>query len=128
MRHRWAAVMVLLASVLLHLFVPQSTPDRVAAVETSAAPTAGALGGTAQAEAVREPCPCEEDASVRHVAVRSPRTAGTAGAGGQAPAGAPAQACTGARDPGESGSSRAGDGPGADAAGPTAPALQTFRC
>lgn len=122
--------MVLLASVLLHLFVPESAPDRVAAVETTVAPTAGALGGTAEAgaETVQEPCPCAEDASVRHGAVRSPRTAGAAGAGGQGPAGAPVQACAVVRDDTETGPPRAGHRPGADASGPTAPGLQTFRC
>ncbi len=122
MRRRWAAAAVLLALALLHLVGPQRAgfaepvPDRGTAAPAAVADEAGA------------PDPREADTASRPVAARSPRSAGTAGAGDDVPVGAPARV----RAAGQDGTTDRPPGrvraAGADEAVRGVPALQTFRC
>ncbi|MFG3161228.1 hypothetical protein ACGFY8_15245 [Streptomyces sp. NPDC048232] len=74
MRRRRAAAAVLLAWALLYLLTPRP-PVLAEASAERAAVTVAVVADTAG-----EPGPCEEDSRARHVAVRAPRAAGTAGA------------------------------------------------
>jgi hypothetical protein len=134
-RCRWAAAVVLLSSVLfLHLFAPAPAPDGGTAVRTAVAVDTGVRGEAPSvgsegvgSEGVGQPCPGEEDASLRRLVTRSPRTSGAAGAC-QMVAGAAVRAS--AVGPGGTDIRRAGvaPGPGAGGSARSAAELQTFRC
>lgn len=130
MRRRWAAAAVLLAWALLYLVATRPPgpaepgPDRDTAGVSAEATVTVAVA----VEEAGEPGPCEENPVLRHVAVRSPRTAEAVGADDGAATCAPAPVCTpwpggtGLRPTGSSGGPQAGGG----ARG--APESQTFRC
>ncbi|MFE6196223.1 hypothetical protein [Streptomyces sp. NPDC057838] len=130
-RRRWAAGAGLLACLLmLHLILPGPAGDGRVPVTVTAADTErpdasadrpdASPGG--EAEAAGEPCPCEEDPSVRRSVARTPRPAGAAGAAAVT-AGAPRA------DRGGSGlAAVTGRCPVPDAAVPGAVELRAFRC
>jgi hypothetical protein len=126
-RRRWAAAVSLMACLLLLQLVvpgvaqgghPAQAPVTVAANAVEPGATSGP-----DAERAREPCPCEEEPSVRHPVARTPRAAGAARAGAMV-TGAPLV------DRGGTDGRAAGTGrrPGAVAPAPNAVELQTFRC
>ncbi|AKZ60052.1 exported protein of unknown function [Streptomyces ambofaciens ATCC 23877] len=120
MRCRWAAAAVLLTWALLHLLAAQR-----AALPEPAPGSADVVVVAAAVETAGEPCPGEEDPSLRQVAVRSPRTAGRVADGAAVPAPAPTRAV--GRDDGDLRRPPA-HGRGADGPARSAADLQTFRC
>jgi hypothetical protein len=129
-RRRWAAAVVLLASVLLlNLFTPGPAADERTAVKTVAAVDTGVRDGSPSAdpEGAGEPCPCEEDPSVRRLLARSPRTAGAAGACHVA-AGVPMRAPVVDRGGTDIRSAGVARSPGAGESARRGAELQTFRC
>ncbi|MBR8639754.1 hypothetical protein KEF29_11690 [Streptomyces tuirus] len=92
-----------------------------AAVDVAVVQTAAASG--TEAQGAGEPCPCENEPSVRQPGARTPRAAGAAGASSVVTA-APGV------DRGGTGIREAGTGrrTGAVASAPDAVELQTFRC
>ncbi len=126
-RRRWAAVVGLLACLLLLQFV---VPGLAQGERTAGAAVTGAVdvratgaASTPEVEGAGEPCPCEEEPSLRHLAARTPRAAGAAGASAVV-TGAPAV------DRGGTDIRAAGTGRCAGTVGsaPNAVELQTFRC
>ncbi|MFD8521200.1 hypothetical protein ACFV2D_14450 [Streptomyces capillispiralis] len=126
MRSRWAAAVVLLASMLLlHLCAPALAADRPPAAH----PAAAQYDEPADAarEGAERPCPGEGDASLHRPLARSPRAAGPAAA--HPPATGTATQATAPRRSAHHprpGGPPPGRGPGGSAPGTTA--LQTFRC
>ncbi len=109
--------------LVLHLVVPAFTHGGPAAEGAVTAATETATASGAEAEAAGERCPCEEEASARQPAARTPRTVGAAWAS-SVTAGAPA-VDRGGTDPRAGGAARR---PGAVGAARSAVELQTFRC
>ncbi|GGS92075.1 hypothetical protein GCM10010270_75320 [Streptomyces violaceus] len=112
--------------LLLQLAVPGLTQsERTAGAAVTAAVDVRATGAasTPEAEGAREPCPCDEEPSLRHLAARTPRAAGAAGASAVV-TGAPVV------DRGGTDIRAAGTGRCAGTVGsaPNAVELQTFRC
>lgn len=132
-RRRWAAAVVLLASVLLlHLFAPGPAPDGGRAVGTAVAVDAEARGEAPgveaeKAERLGDPDPCEADASISRLLARSPRTAGAAGAS-HALAGVPLRPSVGDRDGSGRRPARAAYRPWVGDSARSVAELQTFRC
>ncbi|MBB3080776.1 hypothetical protein [Streptomyces violarus] len=126
-RRRWAAVVGLLACLLLlQLVVPGLTQgERTAGAAVTAAVEVRATGAasTPEAEGAGEPCPCEEEPSLRHLAVRTPRAAGAAAASAVV-TGAPV-VDRGGTDIRATGTGRCA---GTVGSAPNAVELQTFRC
>ncbi|WP_328417569.1 hypothetical protein OG542_39620 [Streptomyces violaceus] len=127
-RRRWAALVGLVACLLLlRLVVPGLTSqgERTAGAAATAAVDVRATGAasTPEVEGAGEPCPCEEEPSLRHLAARTPRAAGAAGASAVV-TGAPVV------DRGGTDIRAAGTGRCAGTVGsaPNAVELQTFRC
>ncbi|MGW0614747.1 hypothetical protein [Streptomyces sp. NPDC002788] len=124
-RRRWAAVVGLLSCLLLlHLVVPGPAGDGpVTAVAVTAAADAAGAASSAEGEAAGEPCPCEEEPSVRQFVARTPRAAGAAGV---------SAVVAGAPGVGRGGTDVRASGPGrcrgTCAAAPRAVELQAFRC
>lgn len=111
--------------LLLHLVVPGLADDGRPAVAATAAVGATAAGAasSAEAEGAQEPCPCEDEPSVRQLAARTPRATGAAGV---------SPVVTGAAVMGRSSTDLRAAGtspcPGAAGSAPSAERLQTFRC
>ncbi|MFF8669972.1 hypothetical protein [Streptomyces sp. NPDC015242] len=109
--------------LMLHLILPGPAGDGRVPVTFTAADTErpDASPGD-EAEAAGEPCPCEEDPSVRRSVARTPRPAGAAGA-------AAVTAAAPRADRGGSGlAAVTGRCPVPDAAVPDAVELRAFRC
>ncbi|WP_081236568.1 hypothetical protein [Streptomyces viridosporus] len=125
MRSRWAAAVVVLASMLLlHLCAPALAAGPRATVHPAAVSHGEAV--PAAPEGVFTPSPDGADTSVHRLLARSPRSPGTAGAHPPAPGAPPAATAeprTAASRPLRPPQRR---GPG-DAVR-TVTALQTFRC
>ena len=126
-RRRWAAAVGLVVCLLLlHVVVPGLSRDgRAAGAAVTAAVDVRETGAasTSEAEGAGEPCPCEEDPSLRHLAARTPRAAGPAGQSA-VPTGTPV-ADRGGTDIRAAGTGRR---PGAVVSARNAVELQTFRC
>ncbi len=123
-RRRGAAVVGLMACLLmLHVLVPGLVGDARASVAVTAADVVepGAPSSDA-AEEAGEPCPYEEEPSVRRLAARTPRAAGAAGVSAVV-AGAP-RADRAAEVP----AAAAGRCPASGGAVPNAVELRAFRC
>ncbi|MFD8237245.1 hypothetical protein ACFV20_35885 [Streptomyces sp. NPDC059696] len=125
-RRRWAAMVGLVACLLvLHLAVPglagEGRPAAAVTAEVDAALPGAASGDGA--EGAEEPCPCEDEPSVRHPAARTPRSAGAASAG-PVPAGAAVAGRSGTK-PRPAGPLLC---PGAAASAPSAARSRTLRC
>ncbi|MFI7345559.1 hypothetical protein ACIBSR_04740 [Streptomyces sp. NPDC049936] len=122
MRRRRAAAAVLLAWALLYLLTPrppvlaEGSAERAAATVAVVVDTAGESG------------PCEEDSRARHVAVRAPRAAGTAGADDGDAARVPAPAHAAWQHGTAAGRAFPARGRVADGGARGVAALQTFRC
>ncbi|MFC9504713.1 hypothetical protein [Streptomyces sp. NPDC057002] len=129
-RRRWAAAVGLVACLLLlHLAVPGLDRGEYTAVTAAVDVRETGAASTPEAEGTGKPCPCEEEPSLRHLAARTPRAAGAAGASAVV-TGAPA-VDRGGTDFRAAGTSRcAGTTRCAGTAGsaPNAAQLQTFRC
>jgi hypothetical protein len=123
-RRRWAAAVGLVVCLLLlHLVVPglmQGERTAEAAVPAAVSVQETGAASTPEAEGAGEPCPCEEEPSVRHLVARTPRAAGAAGPSSVVPV----------VDRGGTDIRAAGTGrrPGAVASAPNSVELQTFRC
>ncbi|MFE0204289.1 hypothetical protein [Streptomyces sp. NPDC058985] len=122
MRRRRAAAAVLLAWALLYLLTPrppvldEASAERAAVTVAVVADTAGESG------------PCEEDSRARHVAVRAPRAAGSAGADDGDVARVPAPAHDARQHGAAAGRPSPARGRVTDGGAPGVAALQTFRC
>ncbi|MGW0867508.1 hypothetical protein [Streptomyces koelreuteriae] len=126
-RRRWAAVVGLVACLLvLQLAAPgPAQGERTAGAAVTAAVETRATGAasTPEAEGAGDPCPCEAEPSLRHLAARTPRAAGPAGASA-AVTGTPV-VDRGGTDLRAAGTSRC---TGTVVSAPDAVELQTFRC
>ncbi|MFF7313871.1 hypothetical protein [Streptomyces sp. NPDC008137] len=125
-RRRWAVVVGLVACLLLQLAAPGLTrSERTAEAWVTAAVDVRATGAasTPDAERAGEPGPGEEEPSLRHLAARTPRAAGAAGASAVV-TGAPG-ADRGGTHIRAAGTSRC---TGTVGSAPDAVELQTFRC
>lgn len=124
-RRRWAAVVALSACLLLlHLVVPGLAGEgHPAAVTAEVDATLSDAASHAWPEGAGEPCPCEDEPSVRHPAARTPRTTGAAGGGP-----APAEAAVAGRSGTEPRATGAVLCPGATPSAPSAARLRTLRC
>ncbi|MEV5357943.1 hypothetical protein [Streptomyces sp. NPDC052693] len=109
--------------LMLHLLVPGLVADGRASVAVTAAavvePTAPSSGA---AEEAGEPCPCEEEPSVRRLAARTPRAAGAAGVSAVVAAAPRTDRAAGAS------AATAGGCPAPGGAVPNAVELRAFRC
>ncbi|MFF8574335.1 hypothetical protein ACF07F_14260 [Streptomyces sp. NPDC015237] len=122
MRRRRAAAAVLLAWALLSLLTPRPPVPADASAERAAV-TVSVVADTAG-----EPGPCEEDSRARHVAVRAPRAAGTAGPEDGDAARAPAPAHAARQDGTAAGRPFPARARVTDGGARGVAALQTFRC
>ncbi|MGW2171876.1 hypothetical protein ACWC1C_15295 [Streptomyces sp. NPDC001705] len=122
MRRRRAAAAVLLAWALLYLLTPRPPVPAEASAERAAVTVA------VVADTAGEPGPCEEDSRGRHVAVRAPRAAGTAGAEDGDAARAPAPAHAARQDGTAAGRPFPARARVTDGGARGVAALQTFRC
>lgn len=127
MRHRWAAAVVVLASVLwLQLCAPALAADRYTTARPAAAAAPHHEAATDGPEGAAESAPGEDDAPVRRSLARTPRPPGAAGA--HAPAAGTPSAATVERHTRRPCPQRPAQRPGPGDAARGAAALQTFRC